>query len=140
LSLLHDRPAAEWSLEQLAREVGLSRSALAERFHHYVGVPPMHYLARWRMQLAASLLSGTTLSMAQVAGRVGYGSEAALSRAFKRLVGIAPSAWRDGLRPAPGVEPAAESDAELEADSDSAPEPEHGLGAQAARAGVRSAG
>jgi AraC-like DNA-binding protein len=99
LSTLHDRPAQAWSLEELAKEVGLSRSMLAERFHHYVGVPPMQYLARWRMQLAASLLSGTNLNLSDVAERVGYGSEAALSRAFKRLVGIAPSAWREGARP-----------------------------------------
>jgi AraC-like DNA-binding protein len=99
LSALHDRPAQAWSLEELAKEVGLSRSMLAERFHHYVGVPPMQYLARWRMQLAASLLSGTNTNMAEIAERVGYGSEAALSRAFKRLVGVAPSAWREGARP-----------------------------------------
>ena len=99
LSTLHDRPAHPWSLEDLAKEVGLSRSMLAERFHHYVGVPPMQYLARWRMQLAASLLSSTNVSLAEVAERIGYGSEAALSRAFKRLVGVAPSAWRQGTRP-----------------------------------------
>jgi AraC-like DNA-binding protein len=102
LSVLHHRPTQPWSLEELAREVGASRASLAERFHHFVGVPPMQYLARWRMQLAASLLSGTNLGIAQIAERVGYGSEAALSRAFKRLVGVAPSAWRDGLRPAFG--------------------------------------
>jgi AraC-like DNA-binding protein len=99
LSVLHDRPAEPWSLEDLAKEVGLSRSVLAERFHAYVGTPPMQYLARWRMQLAASLLSGTNATLSEVAERVGYGSEAALSRAFKRLVGVAPSAWREGARP-----------------------------------------
>jgi AraC-like DNA-binding protein len=99
LSVLHDRPTHPWSLDELAQEVGASRSLVAERFHHFVGVPPMQYLARWRMQLAASLLSGTNLGISQVAERVGYGSEAALSRAFKRLVGVAPSAWREGLRP-----------------------------------------
>ncbi|MEY4577947.1 MAG: hypothetical protein RL701_2650, partial [Pseudomonadota bacterium] len=99
LSVLHDRPAEPWSLEDLAQEVGLSRSMLAERFHSYVGTPPMQYLARWRMQLAASLLTGTNQTLAEVADHVGYGSEAALSRAFKRLVGVAPSAWREGLRP-----------------------------------------
>ncbi|HEY2733947.1 MAG TPA: helix-turn-helix transcriptional regulator, partial [Polyangiales bacterium] len=98
LSGLHERPAAQWTLDELAREVGVSRSLLAERFHHYVGVPPMQYLARWRMQLTASLLSGTNLNLAEVADRVGYGSEAALSRAFKRLVGVAPSGWREGAR------------------------------------------
>jgi AraC-like DNA-binding protein len=99
LSALHDRPSQAWSLEDLAKEVGMSRSVLAERFHHYVGVPPMQYLARWRMQLAAALLSDTNHNLAEVAERVGYGSEAALSRAFKRLVGVAPSAWREGARP-----------------------------------------
>jgi AraC-like DNA-binding protein len=99
LSVLHDRPAEPCSLEDHAKEVGLSRSVLAERFHAYVGTPPMQYLARWRMQLAASLLTGTNATMSEVAERVGYGSEAALSRAFKRLVGVAPSAWREGARP-----------------------------------------
>ncbi|HKU39320.1 MAG TPA: AraC family transcriptional regulator [Polyangiales bacterium] len=109
LSLLHDRPAEAWSLDELAKEVGSSRSVLAERFHHYVGVPPMQYLARWRMQLAAALLSGAELSLAEIAERVGYGSEAALSRAFKRLVGVAPSAWREGTRPAADYKPPAEA-------------------------------
>jgi AraC-like DNA-binding protein len=95
---LHDRPTEAWSLESLAKEVGSSRSLLAERFNAFVGSPPMHYLARWRMQLAASLLA-SNLTMADVAQRVGYGSEAAFSRAFKRLVGVAPSAWREGARP-----------------------------------------
>jgi AraC-like DNA-binding protein/quercetin dioxygenase-like cupin family protein len=102
LSLLHERPTHAWSLEELAHEVGASRSMLAERFAHFVGVPPMQYLARWRMQLAAALLASSKLSLAQIADRVGYGSEAAFSRAFKRLVGVAPSAWRDGARPALG--------------------------------------
>ena len=99
LSLLHARPAESWSLSALAKEVGISRSILAERFHAYVGTPPMQYLARWRMQLAASLLTGTRQPLIEVAEHVGYGSEAALSRAFKRLVGVAPSAWREGQRP-----------------------------------------
>lgn len=98
LSALHDRPRQAWTLDDLAREVGLSRSILAERFHHYVGTPPMQYLARWRIQLAATLLSTTLCNMAEIADRVGYGSEAALSRAFKRWVGLAPSAWRAGER------------------------------------------
>lgn len=115
LSVLHARPIHPWSLEELAREVGSSRSLLAERFHHFVGVPPMQYLARWRMQLAASLLTGTTLGISQIAERVGYGSEAALSRAFKRLVGVAPSAWREGLRPAVGFVGASEEEAAVEA-------------------------
>ena len=97
---LHDRPAHDWSLDELAREVGLSRSVLAERFTHFVGVPPMQYLAQWRMQLAASLLSSTSMNLAEIAERVGYGSEAALSRAYKRWVGVAPADWRQGKRSA----------------------------------------
>jgi AraC-like DNA-binding protein len=98
LALLHERPADEWSLDSLARAVGVSRSVMAERFAEFVGVPPMQYLAQWRMQLCASLLSGTTLGLAEIAERVGYGSEAALSRAYKRLVGVAPADWRRGKR------------------------------------------
>jgi len=98
LGKLHDRPAHPWSLEELAAAVGMSRSMLAERFAHFVGVPPMQYLAQWRMQLAATLLASTALGLAELAPRVGYGSEAALSRAFKRWVGVAPAAWRQGKR------------------------------------------
>ena len=94
LAELHARPAQAWTLDDLARDSGISRSVLAERFNDFVGVPPMQYLAEWRMQLAAGLLSGTALGLAEIAARVGYGSEAALSRAFKRLVGIAPALWR----------------------------------------------
>jgi AraC-like DNA-binding protein len=98
LGKLHDRPAHDWSLDGLAREVGMSRSVLAERFTHFVGVPPMQYLAQWRMQLAATLLSSTSMTLAEIAERVGYGSEAALSRAYKRWVGVAPAEWRRGKR------------------------------------------
>jgi AraC-like DNA-binding protein len=98
LGKIHERPAHPWSLETLAREVGVSRSALAERFADFVGVPPMQYLAQWRMQLAATLLSSTAIGLAEMAERVGYGSEAALSRAFKRWVGVAPALWRQGKR------------------------------------------
>jgi AraC-like DNA-binding protein len=98
IAKLHERPAHPWSLEELAREAGLSRSTLAERFAQFVGVPPMQYLAQWRIQLAASLLSGTALGLAELAARVGYGSEAALSRAFKRQVGVSPALWRQGKR------------------------------------------
>jgi AraC-like DNA-binding protein len=94
LSSLHARPRHPWTLESLAKEVGASRSVLADRFAALVGVPPMQYLAQWRMQLTAELLSGTGASLAEIASRVGYGSEAALSRAFKRIVGVSPVRWR----------------------------------------------
>jgi AraC-like DNA-binding protein len=94
LQRLHERPAHDWSLEDLAKDCGLSRSVLAERFAHLVGVPPMQYLAKWRIQLAASLLRSGKASLAEIAERVGYGSEAALSRAFKREVGVAPAMYR----------------------------------------------
>jgi AraC-like DNA-binding protein len=94
LTALHRSPSRNWTIEMLAHEVGLSRSALAERFTHLVGQPPMQYLANWRMQLAAhSLLSGSD-SVAAIAERVGYESEAAFSRAFKKMVGVSPSQWR----------------------------------------------
>lgn len=95
LALLHGQAAHPWTLESLARKVGLSRSALAERFTRLMGEPPMQYLARWRMQVAAGLLAAGSASVAQVAGEVGYASEAAFSRAFKKLVGVPPARWRD---------------------------------------------
>ena len=99
LTLLHSKPAHPWTLEELAREVGLSRSSLAERFAHFVGEPPMHYLARWRMQMAATLLSGGSASVGAIAEEVGYASEAAFNRSFKKLVGAPPAAWRWTARP-----------------------------------------
>jgi AraC-like DNA-binding protein len=99
LRVLHERVTHDWSLDELAKETGLSRTVLAERFQHFVGVPPMRYLARWRMQLACSMLSSGSLSLAEIATRVGYGSETALSRAFKREIGVSPAAWREGTRP-----------------------------------------
>jgi AraC-like DNA-binding protein len=94
LQKLHQRPAHPWSLEELAKDVGMSRSILAERFAHFVGVPPIQYLAQWRIQLAAGLLRSQSSGLAEIAERVGYGSEAALSRAFKRWVGVAPALYR----------------------------------------------
>jgi len=99
LALLHARPGFGWTLPGLAREVGLSRSALAERFTHLIGQPPMQYLASWRMQVAAGLLARGT-KVASVALEVGYDSEAAFSRAFKKLVGRSPAAWRGDQGPA----------------------------------------
>jgi AraC-like DNA-binding protein len=94
LNLLHGRPSHSWTLEELAKESGLSRSALADRFTRLIGQPPMQYLARWRMQVAANRLVNAAESVAQVALDVGYDSEAAFSRAFKRAVGVSPGAWR----------------------------------------------
>jgi AraC-like DNA-binding protein len=99
LSLIHRSPARNWTIEELAKDVGLSRSVLAERFADLVGLPPMHYLAKWRMQIASELLSGGSTNIATVAAETGYGSEAAFSRAFKKMVGVRPSAWRRGLGP-----------------------------------------
>jgi AraC-like DNA-binding protein len=94
LTLLHERPGADWTLESLAKDVGLSRSALAERFTHFVGEPPMQYLTRWRMQAAARLLADGHAKVSGVALQVGYDSEAAFSRAFKKAAGVPPAAWR----------------------------------------------
>jgi AraC-like DNA-binding protein len=94
LALLHRDIARPWTVDELGREVGLSRSALADRFIRLIGMPPLHYLANWRMQVAMQSLRGTSASLAQVADMVGYGSEAAFSRAFKKAVGTAPATWR----------------------------------------------
>jgi AraC-like DNA-binding protein len=97
LSLLHARPEHDWTIEKLGKEVGLSRSALAERFADLVGMPPMQYLAKWRMQIASGLLNGGNTNIATIAAKTGYGSEAAFSRAFKKMVGVPPSDWRRGI-------------------------------------------
>jgi AraC-like DNA-binding protein len=95
LAALHDRPAKAWTVESLAREAALSRSALSERFQHLIGESPMHYLTKWRMQLAATLLRSRNVSVFEAAMEVGYASEAAFSRAFKKLVGVPPATWRE---------------------------------------------
>jgi AraC-like DNA-binding protein len=97
LARLHDRPAESWTLERLAREVGASRSALADRFTHLVGQPPMRYLTCWRLQLAAGMLADGAAKVSAVAREVGYESEAAFSRAFKKSAGASPAAWRRHL-------------------------------------------
>jgi len=94
LALLHRDVTRRWTVDDLGREVGLSRSALADRFIRLIGVPPMHYLANWRMEVAAQKLRNTNASLAQVAEIVGYDSEAAFSRAFKKAFGTAPATWR----------------------------------------------
>ena len=104
LGLLHEKPEAPWTLERLADEAAMSRSTLHERFVHFIGQPPMQYLTRWRMQMAAKLLHDTKAKLIEVALGVGYESEAAFSRAFKRTVGVAPGAWRAGHRTGSGAE------------------------------------
>lgn len=94
LSHLHERPTHPWTLAELARTIASSRTVLVERFSHLVGVPPMLYLTRWRLQLAAEQLSRTSVKVAAVGAQVGYESEAAFSRAFKRETGLSPAAWR----------------------------------------------
>lgn len=96
LRLIHAHPGRPWTLDRLAHGVGMSRSAFAERFTTFVAIPPMQYLARWRLQVAARLLETGTVSVAQAASAVGYHSEAAFNRAFKREVGLPPGAWRRG--------------------------------------------
>jgi AraC-like DNA-binding protein len=94
LKAIHQRPTETWTVDALAREAGMSRSTFAERFGAFVGEPPMQYLARWRLQRAATLLTKQGIGVAQAAAESGYESEAAFSRAFKRSVGMSPGAWR----------------------------------------------
>jgi len=94
LALLHARPARAWTLDELAGNCGASRSALVGRFTQLMGYPPIHYLTRWRMQLAARRLTERGAKVAAVAQEVGYDSEAAFSRAFKKFSGQSPSEWR----------------------------------------------
>jgi AraC-like DNA-binding protein len=98
LKLLHAEPARGWTLDELAKQSGLSRSSFAERFTEFVGIPPMQYLQRWRLQMAASKLLDGVTSIAVVAAQTGYESEAAFSRAFKRVLGEPPAEWRDKRR------------------------------------------
>jgi AraC-like DNA-binding protein len=100
LAALHGDPRDSWTVEKLARHVGASRSVLAEQFTALVNLPPMQYLALWRMQLASRLLTEGG-RLASVAAAVGYESEAAFSRAFKKLVGQPPAAWRRESGPLP---------------------------------------
>ncbi|MBI2296107.1 MAG: helix-turn-helix transcriptional regulator, partial [Betaproteobacteria bacterium] len=94
LQLMHQAPQHPWLLATLAQRVGVSRSAFAARFHQLVGQTPMQYLTFWRMQQARKLLTETRLGTAAIAERVGYQSEAAFSKAFKKIVGTGPGAFR----------------------------------------------
>jgi AraC-like DNA-binding protein len=95
LTLIHEDPGHAWTIAELSTLVGLSRSALHDRFVRFVDDAPMQYLARWRMQVAATRLRDTEDPVAMIGYELGYSSEAAFSRAFKRIVGSAPSQWRE---------------------------------------------
>jgi AraC-like DNA-binding protein len=94
LALMHEKPAHPWTVDALAREVAVSRSVLAERFTHFVGQSPMQYLGRWRMALATNYLRRSSLGLARIAEQVGYETDAAFSRAFRREFGVPPATWR----------------------------------------------
>ncbi len=94
LTLLHAEPAHDWTLNDLARAAGLSRSVLAERFNRFVGETPIRYLTLWRMQLAARLLTDSNAKVASIGRQVGFGSESSFSRTFKRTTGMSPAQWR----------------------------------------------
>ena len=94
LKAVHQRPAHAWTLGELAREAGASRSVLAERFQSFVGSSPMQYLTQWRMLVASDLLARSKAPLAQIAGEVGYQTDTAFSRAFRREFGAPPAAWR----------------------------------------------
>ena len=96
LRLLHTDPVRDWTVDELAKEVAISRSVLAQRFTELVGEAPMRYLANWRMQLAKQMLREGAHNIQEVATRVGYDSEAAFNRAFKRATGSPPATWRKG--------------------------------------------
>jgi AraC-like DNA-binding protein len=100
LSLMHGKPAHDWTIEELATNAGQSRSLFAKRFTDFVGMPPIQYLAKWRMQIASERLGSGTANLATIAADIGYESEAAFSRAFKKMMGVPPSDWRRRVRPA----------------------------------------
>ena len=109
LALMHRNPAHPWTIASLAKEAGVSRSVLAERFRHYLNEPPMSYLTRWRLQLGAQMLASTSYSVAQIASEVGYESEAAFNRAFKREFETPPARFRGQSRSTHSTSPAMKS-------------------------------
>jgi AraC-like DNA-binding protein len=105
LGMIHETPAATFTVAGLAHAVGMSRSAFASQFTRLVGEPPLHYVARWRMLKAAQLLKDNKLTLAEIAASVGYESEAAFSKAFKRWSGQAPGCYRRDRRSSESSEP-----------------------------------
>lgn len=103
LASMHAEPGRDWTVDELARRAALSRSALAERFADLVGEPPIQYLMRWRLALAAQALRAGTEAISRIAERSGYESDAAFSRAFKREFGMPPAAWRRAAPEAAGA-------------------------------------
>lgn len=101
LALLHKEPADPWTVSNLARSIGLSRTRFAERFRHFLGESPIAYLAQWRLKLGAQILQSTEESVAEIAAEVGYGSEAAFNRAFKREFDSPPAQFRRKRKVAP---------------------------------------
>jgi AraC-like DNA-binding protein len=98
LAQIHRSPESHWTIAELGQAVGISRSVLAERFRHFLGEPPMTYLSRWRLRLGAKMLTSTNYSVARISGEVGYESEPAFNRAFKREFGIPPARFRTRAR------------------------------------------
>jgi transcriptional regulator GlxA family with amidase domain len=94
LALMHGKPGDDWTVEKLARQVGLSRSALAERFVQLLGEPPISYLSRWRLRLAAHKLAATRRTVESIAADAGYESSSAFAHAFRQTFGKPPSIWR----------------------------------------------
>ncbi len=100
LALMHEDPAAPWTVDELGQKIGMSRSALHDRFAAIVGMTPMQYLTNWRVQVASNRLRDSNATIATIAQEVGYSAEAAFTRAFRRVVGMPPAAWRRELRTA----------------------------------------
>lgn len=105
LQLLHANPARRWTADLLAREAGSSRTVLGERFNALLGRPPIDYLTAWRIQLAADRLRNGRDGIARIAAEVGYESEPAFNRAFKRVTGMTPGRWREGGADSPPLMP-----------------------------------
>src|SRR5205807_6862406 len=99
LQLLHAEPARRWTIEEIAHRIGSSRTVLADRFKALLGRPPIDYLASWRIQLAAERLRVGHESISSIAANIGYESDAAFIRAFKRITGTTPGSWREGTLP-----------------------------------------